>query len=352
MALLMPAMNGASLPADTDFPRLGISLQGIDEVMTILSLLNPSLDPWTATQDMDCTTFVRSFIIPLTAAHLRSVCEEFASQGRHDLVGPANVFVSHARAQGFHDTISAVQNYELTLAAVQVRQAPGHTAETGPAPAHYYWIDLFGVNQHSPLAKDAVWMRSTLHNNIAAIGRVVLVMDYAEHKTGYHLRSSAKFLPLTRSWCLWEVVGASRSNVDLQVQFDSLTQAEIRHDLSDSGGACLAGVIGSIDLRSAVAWVERERLEILSAATELGILRLNAVAQASILDGIQRMVAEPYAARVRAVAASGGAPAAWIAEWARVARSLRGLWWQFDQRARSLGVPIHARRRWLQGPWR
>lgn len=298
------------------FPRLGLSKLGI--YVWLKAAGGPQ-----AIEGKDCTAVTNWLIKPMTADRQCSVCDVFASQGRLDLVGPASVFVSHAWKQDFSGTLAALRSSEAS---------PGCSDP-------YFWIDMFSINQHAQLAKDATWLRQTLHANIATFGKVMLVMDYTESWKGHNLRSAPKFLPLTRAWCLWEVVDTSRNNIDIQVEFDGPSACDIACDLVQNAGSCLESVVARIDLRTADAFLDADRQLIVGQAQECGIDQLSADAQAAILDGTQRCIAAKYACTLDYPGAADTAQKQqWLNEWQKAAASLCSMWQRLEKRSSTFGL--------------
>ena len=64
-------------------------------------------------------------------------------------------------------------------------------------PGAYFWFDLYINNQHGTESVPQEWWSTTFKQSIKSIGSVLLVMSPWNNPT-----------PLTRAWCLWEIMCA------------------------------------------------------------------------------------------------------------------------------------------------
>ena len=74
------------------------------------------------------------------------------------------------------------------------------------AAAHAHASDVFVSSQHKAAALDTGWFRDAFASEVTHIGHTLLVLQpwYAP-------------LPLTRSWCLWEIFSTLNGDVELQI---------------------------------------------------------------------------------------------------------------------------------------
>eukprot|EP00911_Craspedida_sp_UC1_P001841 UC1_evm1s1411 len=106
------------------------------------------------------------------------------------MVGPATVFVSHA----WKFPLSAALDVMLTQAEEE--------------PEAYFWFDLFVNNQISAPALAQDWWATTFKDSIRTIGKVMLVLSPWSDP-----------IPLTRAWCLWEILCAmDQDGVELLIR--------------------------------------------------------------------------------------------------------------------------------------
>ena len=108
---------------------------------------------------------------------------------RHAHIGQATAFVSHAWGHQFLDVIAALEDYDS-------RQ---------PVPT-FFWFDIFSNNQHKTAARDFSWWQTVFRDNIGKLKKTLLVLEWDNPK------------PLTRAWCLWEMVSTVNTGSDFQVR--------------------------------------------------------------------------------------------------------------------------------------
>ena len=98
----------------------------------------------------------------------------------------ANKFVSHAWKYTFEDIVAAL--------------------ETSNQDGDILWFDICTVNQHKSETRDFDWWQTTFQDAVREIGCTVLVLSPWERP-----------IPLTRSWCIWEVFSTLVTGVKLEV---------------------------------------------------------------------------------------------------------------------------------------
>jgi hypothetical protein len=64
-------------------------------------------------------------------------------------------------------------------------------------PEAYFWFDLFINKQHDTQSIPQSWWKTTFMESIRAIGAVLLVLSPWDNP-----------VPVTRAWCLWEIMSA------------------------------------------------------------------------------------------------------------------------------------------------
>ena len=78
--------------------------------------------------------------------------------------------------------------------------------ETSNQDGDILWFDICTVNQHKSETRDFDWWQTTFQDAVREIGCTVLVLSPWE-----------KPIPLTRSWCIWEVYSTLVTNARLEV---------------------------------------------------------------------------------------------------------------------------------------
>jgi tetratricopeptide (TPR) repeat protein len=149
------------------------------------------------------------------------------------LVGPATHFLSHAYQLDFLFSVDAAEEWAL------------RNPHSGP---HFFYFDLLVLNQHAQppvIAPEVLWREFV--GGVQSVGHTLLVLDFE------------RMLPLTRAWCLAEIVAGmgiegtfevimppaekSRFLAALQGQFDSIAIMTCCVDLEKAtawhGAECL-----------------------------------------------------------------------------------------------------------------
>jgi len=179
-----------------DFPTDGITLKGIrhfieshgGEQAFASALSDYSRErglPPGKTSDI-CDVFLK----PATVALQESYCGLAKTDPtRSGHISQATAFVSHAWGQQFLDVVAALEDYDS-------RQ---------PTPT-LFWFDIFSNNQHKAPNREFSWWQTVFRDNIGKLKKTLLVLEWDDPK------------PLSRAWCLWEMV----STVDTRSEFHVL----------------------------------------------------------------------------------------------------------------------------------
>lgn len=130
------------------------------------------------------------FMAPMTAAAQSSYCASGLALA--ESVKPAAAFVSHAWATHFLRTVDALAAWE--------RERP----DSARQPT-IFWFDIFSNSQHGCAARPFSWWQTVFRDNVAAIGRTLLVLEFDDPK------------PLSRAWCLVEIVASLSTGAALDV---------------------------------------------------------------------------------------------------------------------------------------
>ena len=182
---------------------------------------------------------------------------KFASLDASRLIGPANVFVSHAWSYSFSTPLCVMRQF--------AKQHPGS----------FFWFDVLINNQHNLGAAESKpidmynWLCTTFKESICSIGRVLLVVS------PWHAP-----VPLTRAWCLFEIMTSLKAGNDA-VQFDimlPLAQRELlKNGLAENFRAIL-DALETIDAEKATAMKIEDRDAIFaSIQMSLGFANFNKI---------------------------------------------------------------------------
>jgi tetratricopeptide (TPR) repeat protein len=168
---------------------------------------------------------------PVTYAELHGGATD--DRGR-PLVAPATRFVSHAWAYQFADLLSAL-------------------ATLPDADEQYFWIDIFVGAQHKAPTLPQEWWSTTFKDAVAHIGHTVLVLQ------PWHAP-----VPLTRSWCLWEIFCTLDTAKELTIVLSQAQQEAFQKALLDEFDSIVMAM-SKIDTRKAEAFKEADEKMIYAA---------------------------------------------------------------------------------------
>eukprot|EP01045_Picozoa_sp_COSAG04_P008849 COSAG04_NODE_499_length_13372_cov_8.292398_4_plen_328_part_00 len=191
------------------------------------------------------------------------------------IVGRPTVFVSHAWTYVFKDIVGALRAYVDEL-------PPG-------SPAVFFWFDTFCIDEHATQSLPQDWWGTTFKEAIRLIGSTAMVLSPWDNP-----------LPLTRSWCLWEIFCTVATGSKFSVCLGPAEEAAFEAALLGNAGKGFESVQAAfthIDVEKAEAGNPADQEMILNAAREApgGTEGINAVAcdqlRAWTLDKVQWLVA-------------------------------------------------------------
>lgn len=110
-------------------------------------------------------------------------------------IANANVFVSHAWRYKVSDLLQTCLD---------------HAAKSKEPKKVYFWIDLFINNQNTAPSKEQSWWSEKFKKTIGSVGQTLLVLSPWNNP-----------IPLTRAWCLWEILCSVQENAKLTVALPS-----------------------------------------------------------------------------------------------------------------------------------
>jgi len=146
---------------------------------------------WDGFEGLKTIDVCDKFLKPSTVYHQESYCvlvKNDPTDGGSD-IDQATAFVSHAWGHEFLDVVAALEAFEAKQ----------------PTPT-VFWFDIFSDNQHKAPNREFTWWQTVFRDNIGKLKRTLLVLEWNDPK------------PLSRAWCLWEMV----STVDTKSEFHVL----------------------------------------------------------------------------------------------------------------------------------
>ncbi|KAI8843962.1 hypothetical protein BJ741DRAFT_589673 [Chytriomyces cf. hyalinus JEL632] len=147
----------------------------------------------------------RIFVQPLTSKYKKSFCSLLAKSGRHDCIGDATYFISHAWSYSFLNVTDAIFRFFNNLYG---------SANEKDMDDTIIWFDLFSNSQHGTEKQQFEWWETTFMEAIREIKNVVMVLEPWD-----------KPITLTRVWCVFEIFSCVTVNGQFHV---AMTAAESR----------------------------------------------------------------------------------------------------------------------------
>jgi tetratricopeptide (TPR) repeat protein len=190
--------------------------------------------------------------------------------------GNATAFVSHA------------WKYPVTApAGVMLEYAKTEDPEA------YFWFDLFINNQNGfEITHSFEWLCGRFKDSIRAIGKVILVLSPWNDP-----------IPLTRSWCLWELVSTAElaGQVEFVVRLPAGEHDHFTTAIRENAGVVYQSLL-DVDARRAEASVDSDRIMIAEAIEKtVGYAAVNAM----VKDQMTNWIISTVRGLLRAMEAAG-----------------------------------------------
>jgi len=120
-----------------------------------------------------------------------------------------------------------------------------------PTPT-VFWFDIFSNNQHKAPNREFTWWQTVFRDNIGKLKRTLLVLEWDDPK------------PLSRAWCLWEMV----STIDTRSEFHVLMSPKNHKSFATALVKDFKNLVFktcNVDLKSAQAFNPSDRDNIFKA---------------------------------------------------------------------------------------
>ena len=157
-------------------------------------------------------------------------------------VSDANIFVSHAWKYQFAELIDAIEVF-----------SEENMLSSGDQWS--YWIDLFVNDQWNAPNLPYEWWSGTFSSAIGEIGHTMLVLSPWDAP-----------IPLTRAWCLWEILCTITNKADFTVQLSRTQHASFIETLR-SDFEYIQTALCRIDVEQSQAWKSEGLSNILASHT-------------------------------------------------------------------------------------
>jgi hypothetical protein len=232
------SVDSVSTVAD-DFPLLGVNL-------SYLTLFIEECGGKDALALMTTTDVCEEFVKPRT---LKPQCPMRAMVDS-SMTGTASWFISHAWKFKFLDVVEAITLFF------------NNRTEENPV----IWFDLFCNYQHDTQSRPFEWWTNTFSNAIAAMKNVVVIM------MPWNMP-----LPLTRTWCIFEIFACEHKKANFHV---AMTQDEQDRFLSTlrSQPEAFFKMLSEVSARKSEAFHASDRDKIFKAIEEsVGFVQLDSM---------------------------------------------------------------------------
>jgi len=238
---ILPAQTTGPLElasAPFELPLIGIKIAYL--VKKLSSLDSALLDK--ATMEEICQHIIK----PITAQDQCSYCE-YLEKTEPFSVGKAQAYISYARSCNFRDIMKAI-----------VAHFNGDEEVT-------VWIDIFSFNQHQNLRLNSEFLINTLKNGIKEIGKTVMVFTSWDDP-----------VPLTRSWCVWELSCALEEGQSFEIAMTEESKKDFFDDIDHDPLGTIDKIIARFDSLKVVCYRREDELQIQSAIVDtVGYYELN-----------------------------------------------------------------------------
>ena len=121
-------------------------------------------------------------------------------------VGTPTHFLSHAWTFLFLNLLAGLESF--------VRALP----DGEPEP--FFWFDCFVLNQHEAQSYSADWWNTAFRTAIGTIGHTLMMMSPWDNP-----------IPLSRSWCLWELFCTHDTEANFSVCLGPAEQTQFRESI-------------------------------------------------------------------------------------------------------------------------
>jgi tetratricopeptide (TPR) repeat protein len=228
------------LPFDPHtFPRYGVRL-------SFLNLFLEECGGRSALEDLTTTEVCERFIKPVTESSESSYCD-FLRELKHEAVGEATVFISHAWKYKFLDVVDSLSHHFLQTPDVVV------------------WFDLFSNNQHKAIELDFSYWANTFQSAIQSFGHTVMVLAPWDNP-----------IPLTRAWCLWELYCTAQTQSKFEVAMTGSARMHFIDDILEDGVGSIGRMLSQIDVKNSECFKPEDRTRIFEAIeNSIGFSELN-----------------------------------------------------------------------------
>eukprot|EP01043_Picozoa_sp_COSAG02_P014858 COSAG02_NODE_620_length_19443_cov_91.259564_2_plen_1130_part_00 len=209
----------------------------------------------------------------------RSMCDVLLTdEDTKCFVGKPTHFLSHAWMYKILTVVGALEEFEAS-------QPEG-------SPPIFWWFDCFSLNQHATqhVKNDRAWWSTTFKEAIGTIGHTVMLLLPWDAPT-----------PLTRAWCLWELLCTVETGSQFSILLGPAEKKAFRTALLNDDGKSVIAALSTIDVEKSNAGDPHDRKMILGAvkASSGGAEALNERAVKQLRENFVGKEARDWIAELR-----------------------------------------------------
>lgn len=258
---IQPSMDITPIVQDVkEFPKLGIKLSYLQTLIKNL----PEDERIDSTTEDICEKFIKPITLPFKCTYC-----EFLQCIDPSVIGQSTVFISHAWKSRFFDVVDALLHY------------------FSDEPEIIIWLDLFSSNHHQTPDRSFEWWENTFKTGISEIGRTVML-----------LAPWGDFLPLTRTWCLWELYCTIAAGCDFDIAISTKSEARFIAEMEEDATTVLRTLLETIDAESSETSNPIDKEQLFNAMNQtIGFFGMNKIIFELIRDWILENFRQEYERR-------------------------------------------------------
>lgn len=241
------------------FPKKGVKIELLRKIRelseptwTTTDVSDKLVKPWT--DELKC-----SFAEMMEKKHSVLPHPDLGMTYDECFTSNARVFVSHAWRYEFSCLVEAVETFFIDELVVTGENAGCLQSHRLTAVNTSLWIDLFVNDQWNAPSLPYEWWSGTFLSAIGEIGHTMLVLSPWNDP-----------IPLTRAWCLWEILCTIRTKSKLTVQLSAKHRRQFQEEYRKNEN-CLLAALSKIDVQKSEAWKADDRDMIFEAVRKTDV---------------------------------------------------------------------------------
>ena len=243
------------------FPQYGVSLEFLIQMRNLVIIeqeKNDSME-WTTTDV--CSNLVMEWTREKQSSFHELMLSEYQTTPHlplgmlsNEVIGLSpTIFVSHAWKYKFVELIDSIEQFIIN----NNNHDTGIGVEDTKKEDIFLWVDLFLNNQWRASSLPYEWWSSTFLSAIGKIGHVLLILQPWDSP-----------IPLTRAWCLWEIICALKTNAKLSIHFSKNEKEKFQMKLREDFNYIMKAFC-KIDVHNSESFNPTDKLMIFEAVEKL-----------------------------------------------------------------------------------